>query len=283
VFTWNNYTPADVDYLATLDCQYIVYGKEVAPTTGTRHLQGYVYFTNARTVSAVNKLFKKKCWLKQANGAPEQCFDYSTKTDGEFYERGVRPKSDKEKGVLGQQRWVDAVQAATDGRFKDIPADLYLRYYGAIKRIRMEDREEKPVTDIVELRPWQAALKAKLEGPPDSRSVLWFTDLTGGQGKTEFAKWAVSNMSAHIVHNAKTADIAYGLPLSPKIVIFDYTRSMELHVNYGVLEAVKNGMVFSSKYESRMKIFAKPHVVVFANFEPDQTKLSADRWDITNL
>ena len=30
----------------------------------------------------------------------------------------------------------------------------------------------------------------------------------------------------------------------------------------------------------RMGLYAIPHVVIFANFEPDQSKLSADRWDI---
>lgn len=282
-FTWNNYTEDDVSYLKTVDCQYIVFGFETAPTTGTPHLQGYIYFSNPRSFEAVRKnVFKQKAHIIPAAGDALQNYDYATK-GGEFYEQGAKPQSDKERGAREKQRFDDARKAAVEGRFTDIPSDIYIRYYGAFKRMRVEDAAVAPATEIVELRPWQEALRVKLTGPVDSRKVLWFTDFTGGQGKTEFAKWAVVNLQAHIVHNAKTADIAYGLPTDPRIVIFDYTRSMEGHVNYGILEAVKNGMVFSSKYESRMKCFTKPHVVVFSNFEPDLTKLSADRWDVTNL
>lgn len=37
-FTVNNYIDSDLTRLAQVECVYIVYGKEVAPTTGTPHL-----------------------------------------------------------------------------------------------------------------------------------------------------------------------------------------------------------------------------------------------------
>lgn len=278
-FTLNNYTAQHEQALKDLDCQYIVFGHEVGEQ-GTPHLQGYVYFTNPRSVVAVRKLFP---WhVEVAKGDADQNRDYCTKDD-DFYEKGVKPISNNQKGVNERERFRVARAAAAEGRFADVPDDIYIRYYGAIKRIRQEDAAPACKTKIENLRPWQATLKAKLEKEPDDRKIMWFVDSVGGQGKTEFAKWAVVNMNAHIVHNGKTADIAYGLPAEPKIVILDYTRSMEEHVNYGVLESIKNGMVFSSKYESRMKCFTTPHVVVFSNFEPNLEKLSADRWDIVHL
>lgn len=52
VFTKNNYTEDDVDCLKVYgeanDNCYIIFSKEVAPTTGTPHLQGYVHFKNPR-------------------------------------------------------------------------------------------------------------------------------------------------------------------------------------------------------------------------------------------
>ena len=41
VFTLNNYSEVDIDQLLNYKCKYIVFAKEVAPTTGTPHLQGY--------------------------------------------------------------------------------------------------------------------------------------------------------------------------------------------------------------------------------------------------
>ena len=38
-----------------------------------------------------------------------------------------------------------------------------------------------------------------------------------------------------------------------------------------------------SKYESKPVIRNSPHVIVFANFEPDKSALSEDRWLILNI
>ena len=43
---------------------------------------------------------------------------------------------------------------------------------------------------------------------------------------------------------------------------------------------MKNGYVFCSKYESRVKQLSPCHVVVFMNEDPDMNKLSKDRYVI---
>ncbi len=82
--------------------------------------------------------------------------------------------------------------------------------------------------------------------------------------------------------NGKSADIKYGYN-GERVVIFDYSRSQEDSINYQVLEDLKNGIFFSPKYQSAMKVFEIPHVIVFANFEPKREKLSADRWAVVCL
>ena len=63
-------------------------------------------------------------------------------------------------------------------------------------------------------------------------------------------------------------------------MIFDLSRTQEGFFNYSIIENFKNGYLFSPKYESCVKHFDVPHVIIFSNFEPEQAKLSEDRWDI---
>ncbi|KAK3720251.1 hypothetical protein RRG08_007873 [Elysia crispata] len=48
-------------------------------------------------------------------------------------------------------------------------------------------------------------------------------------------------------------------------------------------ESIKNGILCSSKYDSKVKVFSVQHVIVFANFAPDEAKLSQDRKDIRRI
>nr|KAG5709282.1 hypothetical protein BaRGS_018034 [Batillaria attramentaria] len=85
--------------------------------------------------------------------------------------------------------------------------------------------------------------------------------------------------SAARYENGKSTDTKHAYS-GERIVIFNLTRSQEDHINYEIIESIKNVIIFSPKYESGMKIFEPPHVVVFANFSPNLSKLSQDRWDI---
>eukprot|EP00965_Chrysotila_dentata_P257610 6212938-Pleurochrysis_carterae.AAC.18 len=40
VFTKNHYMDEDIDRLDAAEVKHMIYGKEIAPTTGTPHLQG---------------------------------------------------------------------------------------------------------------------------------------------------------------------------------------------------------------------------------------------------
>jgi len=60
----------------------------------------------------------------------------------------------------------------------------------------------------------------------------------------------------------------------------DCPKSRTEMLQYDFVEAVKNGMVFSPKYESRMKFLPPYHVVVFMNEFLDTTKLSKDMYNI---
>lgn len=143
-FTINNYTDAHIQLLEALDCTYVVYGKEVGES-GTPHLQGYVRFPSAKSVSAVIKLMPG-AHIEIKKGRCDQAIDYCKK-DGDYYERGEAPMTNEKKGECNKRRFKEAFEAAKAGEFDAIPEDLRVRYYNTWKKIRMDYSEKHQSLD----------------------------------------------------------------------------------------------------------------------------------------
>lgn len=138
-FTINNYTYEDLIDIETMDCQYMVYGKEIAPTTGTWHVQGYVYWSTLKSFAQVKRALPDGAHITLARGTAQQNKDYCTKEDTNFHERGDMPAAPQSGGqAANQQRWQAAWEAAEAGRTGEIPADIRLRYHSTLKRVREE-------------------------------------------------------------------------------------------------------------------------------------------------
>ncbi len=151
-----------------------------------------------------------------------------------------------------------------------------LRHDISVKR--MKDRLEN-----IELKDWQRRVYAILSSNEvHPRRVYWIWDKTGNKGKSFLATYCSTTLDCIIFENGKSADLKYAYN-GQRVVIFDFSRMQEEQVNYQCMESIKNGRVFSSKYESKMKIFDPPHVICFANFEPKRESMSADRWAIVDL
>lgn len=82
----NKFNYKDIDDrikgLASKNCEYCIIGKEVCPTTGRLHLQGYLKFWHPKTRSACQKWmmgFKWKCDCEVPRGTPQQNRDYCWK------------------------------------------------------------------------------------------------------------------------------------------------------------------------------------------------------------
>jgi hypothetical protein len=145
-FTINTFDENTEAFLQSLDCRYIIYGYEVAPSTGRPHLQGYVYFDNARSFEAVRKLIPGH--LEIAKGAPEQNFDYCSK-DGNFFERGERPLSEKGKAAKQRDQYRECIQLAASNNFADMAQrypDIFVRHVRNWDTI--VSRLRAPATDL---------------------------------------------------------------------------------------------------------------------------------------
>jgi hypothetical protein len=146
------------------------------------------------------------------------------------------------------------------------------------------DCEPEPHLENHPLRDWQGTLYKALSSKPDDRTITFIVDPTGNSGKTWFAKyWHKHHEDSQIMEMAKKADMAYALDPTIRVLFVNCTRQQVDFLNYSFLEAVKDGLVFSPKYESRTVKLNPCHVVVMMNKHPDLTALSEDRYNIVEL
>lgn len=99
------------------------------------------------------------------------------------------------------------------------------------------------------LRSWQTRLYDVVTNDTSDRSVFWIYSIKGGVGKSVFAKYLSAYHTTLVLNTGKSADIAYTYDYQD-YVIFDLPRSYNNDINYSVIESIKNGVLFSSKYVS---------------------------------
>jgi len=120
VMTLNNYTPEEYDYIKLMGpkCKYLIVAKEIAPTTGTQHLQMSATFTSPKTLSAIKKFFKtQRISVRQMRGTHQQASDYCRYSD--YPLNNVENNEVIEYGTLPHQGqrtdWVQVIDDLSGG------------------------------------------------------------------------------------------------------------------------------------------------------------------------
>ena len=122
----------------------------------------------------------------------------------------------------------------------------------------------------------------------DREIDVWY-DPKGSRGKTWLAKHIMETGQGLIVPRAdmreprQCCDFIYrrwrnGM----KYIIFDIPRTYNVKTNgiYELIEEVKDGLIFSTKYEGGWINISGVRVIVFTNNKLDTDRLSWDRWRI---
>lgn len=251
------------------------------------------------------KHYKSRSWFFTLNNPEENDLAHLTQWFDTFTEKYVFQLEVGEKcGTPHFQGVIYFKNAVHENTMKQVaPRGIWKRtisWLGAVEyckksETRVEGPWSKgvsfraPVSVIRELRPWQASEEAKLLGAADDRKVRWVWDAKGGMGKTAFCKYMqvkYDEIVCTLTGNGKDMLHVLAKDLEKKdvkIVIFMFVRSVEERVAYGVIESIKDGFVCSGKFDSQRLVFNSPHVLCISNFAPDRSKLSADRWDVTEL
>lgn len=112
---------------------YVVYGYEVAPTTGQKHLQGYVQLKKKERRTALVKMIP--CFWDPAREDDQTNFDYVTK-DGVWVEEGERKTTNP--GKREQERYALARDNAKAGKWEDIHPQIFVTCYGQLRSIHKD-------------------------------------------------------------------------------------------------------------------------------------------------
>jgi len=257
---------------------------------GTKHLQGFVVFDRNQRLSAVKKLNAQAHW-EVMKGTIEQSEKYCSKIDTRnpsFPPRtwGEKPKQGHRTDLSNAMRAMQdcvTVKAALRAVLVAEP-EAFLRYHRGFELAATLNsfRRNIPKPDW---RPWQLELETTLTLVPNNRTIHWFCDIKGGQGKSTFVNYYINNESLNAIKlSGKVADMAYAYN-SERIVFFDVSRTQAEHMDhlYQFAEELKNGALMSTKYASTLKVFEPPHVVFFSNTLPLEGKWSADRLSLVVL
>lgn len=262
-----------------------VYQTEVCPDSKKEHWQGYIEFKSNKKPKALLK-YNKGFWSNR-KGSQVQAYNYASKLDTRK-DLLIEPifNFTPTKSKQGERSDLQIARATILGKrnISDIYQDESLdEPLSKFPRWVLGVHTHRPIQPLeATLRPWQQDLNRELSLIPHSREIIWYYDEVGNKGKSFMSTYLARNVGALVISNGKTSDIAHVYDNHP-IVVWDLSRSNEDKVNYGPMEDIKNGRIFSPKYESTVKYFPIPHVVVFANFKCPPGKFSIDRLRLIDL
>lgn len=307
--TVHNYTETDVEKLkdfAADKCKYMVIGFETCPTTGRPHLHVIMQLKAAVRLSVIQgivnpRIMDTKFPLRATDPYdPKFAPDYCKKGELEKAEWDAHGNKAQHFGLnadfweLGKfvppgtrtdlLKLVDAINEAPTFRSvlrNEEVADTLARHLNYARQV-YDAKKPAPMEGFIP-RPWQAHLLEKLLKPADDRTIYWICDPSGGSGKTTFAAYLVRNHDA-IILAGKSQDMFYAYDNEP-IIVIDIPRADTLeYLNYGAIEKLKDGVFFSGKYTSSLKLREhKAHVLVFSNQEPERSKWTADRLHLIHV
>lgn len=273
---------------------YLIFQKEIAPSTGRLHWQGYVEFKTTSRLYAIWKALDKKgafvAKRKAKNG--KAAADYCRKPDtavkntqkeyGEITGAGKGHRTDLDTPINIIREGGSLREVA-----KSSPEALvkYHKGFSVLKEL-LEDEIKVPMPKIV-LREWQKQLIHAIDTMDeivDRRKGFWIWSKASSTGKTttmKYIQWkyGLDNVA---IGDFRWDDFVYAYKRQ-KVIVFNLPRDQEMNATqYSVLEkATDGGVVLSRKYESRNK-YINAIVIVFANQPPPHTRLP-DRFIEINL
>lgn len=87
-----------------------------------------------------------------------------------------------------------------------------------------------------------------------------------GTGKSKICKYLCYRYKASLVYGTNR-DALFSITGKERIICINIPKKG--NINWSLIEQIKDGMFYSSKYEGRMILMKPPHLVIFTNLSPD--------------
>lgn len=169
------FTVYDKDTLNEFDedkVKYVIWGREICPDTGRKHLQCYVIFGKKtyRIKGAQKALGVGKCHMEVKHGTREQARDYCKK-DGDWEEWGEFDPVTKENLFKADLNYV-----------KDNYPEFYCRYHRGLEKLAFSRDKGPEWRDIKVYWLWGSPGTGKTRKAMEHESVFKADDLTWWDG-----------------------------------------------------------------------------------------------------
>lgn len=250
-FTWfidsDNAIDTILNYISGNPKNSYIFQKEICPSSGRLHLQGFLCFKNAHWFQSI----KDRCngiHLEKAKNKIA-CINYCQKIETsieDVYHKGFDQYINRCPCYLNI----------------DIMYQWQLIMTAIVNNYHFFDPENKKIIWLYE----------KTGGVGKSS---WCKETCNVNKRALCIGGKASDMKYGIVSMMDKK----GVP--PTLCIIDLARNDK--IDYIGLEEIKNGFFFSTKYESSQVIMKSPIVIIFSNEEPDISMLSIHKWEIGKI
>lgn len=147
VFTLNNYTTREYNWIKAQPCKWMIVAKECGEN-GTLHLQGAVVCNNPKTLSAMKKFLGGRCHYEIMRGTPADSRKYCSKQDPNPFEKGDIPRPGKRNDLIAACQELKEGKSIIELAQEETHGPVIVKYYKGLQQykslIQANETREKP-------------------------------------------------------------------------------------------------------------------------------------------